>query len=84
MNLIRTGAPEPRCMEDAADDLSGKTIAPHALSHVESSTKSTQNYEITGKEGYGCISRIGNTCFYSVADKDYKKEVKDFKKEFGY
>ena len=32
MNLIRTGAPEPRCMEDAADDLSGKTIAPHALS----------------------------------------------------
>ena len=26
MNLIRTGAPEPRCMEDAADDLSGKTI----------------------------------------------------------
>ena len=55
-----------------------------AVSHVESSTKSTQNYEITGKEGYGCISRIGNTCFYSVADKDYKKEVKDFKKEFGY
>lgn len=55
-----------------------------AVSHVESSTKSTQNYEITGKEGYGCISRIGDTCFYSVADKDYKKEVKDFKKEFGY
>ena len=40
MNLIRTGAPEPRCMEDAADDLSGKTIAPHALSHVESSRAS--------------------------------------------
>lgn len=55
-----------------------------ATSHVESSTKTAQNYEITGKEGYGCISRIGDTCFYTVVDKDYKKEVKNFKKEFGY
>ena len=55
-----------------------------AVSHVSSGTDSAQNYEITAKAGFGCVTRVGETCFYAVVDKEYADEVKSFKKELGY
>ena len=71
MNLIRTGAPEPRCMEDAADDLSGKTIAPHALSHVESSRASAAGLPLekqaeTSFRKKECAEPMKKSCLIAV------------------
>ena len=55
-----------------------------AKSCVKLSTSQKQNYEITGTAGYGCITRIGNTCLYAVVDRASADQVKEFKRRFGY
>lgn len=50
----------------------------------ESSGSQKQNYEIIGTDGFGCMTRIGATCFYAVVDEDFKKQVEEIKNELGY
>lgn len=53
-------------------------------SKAKSSTKKSQYYEVTGEDGFYCISRIEDTVFYAVVKEEYKNEVKDLKKQLGY
>lgn len=56
----------------------------NAKSCVKSSTSTVQNYEITGTVGFGCVTRIGKTCFFAVVDQEAAGAVKRFKQQFGY
>lgn len=49
-----------------------------------SSTKKMQSFELTGEEGFYCITRVENTVFYSVINKEYKDAVKEIKKDLDY
>lgn len=55
-----------------------------STSKVKSSTNKSQYYEITGEDGFYCISRIEDTVFYAVVNKEYKEDVKKIRKQLGY
>ncbi len=56
----------------------------NSQNHVSVTMGNYQNYEITTKTGFGCITRVGDTCFYAVVGNDYSDDVRMIKDELGY
>lgn len=53
-------------------------------SHKTVSLKNYSYYNLTTDGKYFTVSRTDNTFMYTVVEEDYKKEVQDLMKEFGY